>query len=107
GAGAGAVFNDELLTEPLRQPLSHQPRENVRRSAGCKTNDQVHRARWVILRLCKTRDDWKRGSTRCQMQKGPTGKLHGVTPEMPAPTLIELSVNLKTAKRLEFNIRDT
>ena len=36
GAGAGAVFDNELLAEPLRQPLAHEPRHDVGRSAGGK-----------------------------------------------------------------------
>jgi hypothetical protein len=55
GAGTCAVLDDELLTEPFRQPLSHQTPENVRRSAGCKTNDQEHRPGWIILRLRQPR----------------------------------------------------
>src|SRR5262245_48304139 len=39
GAGACTVLDDELLTEPFRQPLSHKTSENVRRSTGRKTND--------------------------------------------------------------------
>ena len=67
GAGACAVFDDELLSEPFRQPLSHQPRENVRRSAGCKTDDDAHGARGIILRLGGARDEWKRCGARCEM----------------------------------------
>ena len=33
-AGTRAVFDDEWLAEPLRQPLSDQPRDNVGRAAG-------------------------------------------------------------------------
>ena len=33
-AGARPVLDDELLAEPLRQPLTHQAREDVGRAAG-------------------------------------------------------------------------
>src|SRR6202040_3527970 len=31
-AGTRAIFNDELLTQPLRKPLPDEPRSNVRRA---------------------------------------------------------------------------
>ena len=43
-AGAGPVLNDKRLAEALRQPLSHQPRENVGRSAGAEADDPAHRS---------------------------------------------------------------
>ena len=39
-AGARPVVDDELLTEPLRQPLTHQARDDVELAAGRKADDQ-------------------------------------------------------------------
>ena len=36
-AGARPVLDDELLAEPLRQPLPHQPRDDVGRAAGAES----------------------------------------------------------------------
>ena len=33
-AGAGPVLDDEWLAKPLRQPLTHQARDNVWHAAG-------------------------------------------------------------------------
>ncbi len=49
-AGAGAVLDDELLAEPVRQPLRHQPRHDVERAAGGEPDDYPHRPRWIRLR---------------------------------------------------------
>lgn len=50
--GARPVVNDNLLTEPLGEPLRHHPRSNVGRTASGKSNDQAHRPRRVGLRRC-------------------------------------------------------
>ena len=42
-AGAGAVLNDELLAEAIRQPLPHQARLDVGGPAGGKADDDAHR----------------------------------------------------------------
>ena len=42
-AGAGAVLDDELLAEAVRQPLTHQARLDVGRPAGGKADDDAHR----------------------------------------------------------------
>jgi hypothetical protein len=68
-AGARPVFNDELLAEPLRQPLPDQAREDVGRVAGDETDDQSHRPRWIGLRPSEARQGRQRGSARGQMQK--------------------------------------
>ena len=44
GAGPRPVLNDKLLTEPLRQPLSHESREDVSAGAGGKADDDAYRA---------------------------------------------------------------
>src|SRR5215471_1440661 len=38
-AGAWSIFDDDGLTEPFREPLSHQPRDDVGRSAGSESHD--------------------------------------------------------------------
>ena len=38
-AGTWPVLDDELLAEPLRQPLAHQTRDDVGRAAGAKADD--------------------------------------------------------------------
>src|SRR5215467_8401248 len=50
GAGSWPVLDNELLTEPLRQPLSHEACENVGRAARRKAHDPAHRPRWIGLR---------------------------------------------------------
>ena len=48
--GARPVLDDEWLAEPLRQPLTHQAREDVVRTAGGKADDDAHRPRRIGLR---------------------------------------------------------
>ena len=76
-AGARPVIDDDLLPEPLRQPLTHEAREGVGPTAGGKANNQMHRPRWIGLRPCDPRDGRERSGARCQMQKSATGKFHG------------------------------
>jgi hypothetical protein len=42
-AGPSTVLDHERLTEPLRQPLARQTREDVAPSSGGKADDQAHR----------------------------------------------------------------
>src|SRR5262245_5569381 len=74
-----AVLDDELLTEPLRQPLTDQPCDDVAGAASGKADDNAHRPCRIGLRLRNPRDRRQRGSARGQMQKLSTvGKFHGV-----------------------------
>src|SRR5215831_17536088 len=41
GAGAAAVFDDDLLVETLRHCLCDEPRDNVERAAGRDRNDET------------------------------------------------------------------
>src|SRR5262245_47332795 len=76
-ASACPVLNNELLTEPLREPLSYQTRDDVARTAGAIADDDAYRPRRIGLRPRDTRHGWQRGSARGQMQKLPTvGKFH-------------------------------
>jgi len=75
-AGARAIFNDELLTQPLRQPLPDEPRGNVRRAGWSERHDQAHRPGWIGLRPRDARDCRQRGNARGQMQKISAGKFY-------------------------------
>jgi len=44
------IVDDELLAEPLRQPLSHEARNDVVRAAGGKADDDADRLRRIGLR---------------------------------------------------------
>src|SRR5262249_62054375 len=55
GAATWAVFYDELLAEPPREPRSDEPRENVGQSAGGRGGDDAHRPRRIVLRPSETR----------------------------------------------------
>ena len=48
GIGAGTVVDDELLAEPLRQPLRDQPRGGIGRSAGRIADENAHRPVRII-----------------------------------------------------------
>ena len=74
--GAWSVLDDELLAEPLRQPLSHQAREDVGASSRRKSDDDTHRPRRIGLRHRNPRHHRQRGSARGQMQKVSAGKFH-------------------------------
>ena len=78
-ASARAVFDDEWLPEPLRKPLTDQACEHVIRGAGGKRNDDAHRPCRIGLRPGDPRQGREPGSGRCQMQKLPAGKFHGLS----------------------------
>src|SRR5215831_14276206 len=75
GARARPAFDDEWLTEPLRQPLTEQARGDVGRAAGRVADDQPHRPRRIGLRRCNPRDGWQRSGSRDQRQKSSARKL--------------------------------
>src|SRR5262245_56784046 len=50
GAATRAVFYDELLAEPPREPRSDEPRKNVRQAARSRGGDNAHRPRRIGLR---------------------------------------------------------
>jgi hypothetical protein len=68
-AAARPVVDDEGLTEPFREPLTHQAREDVDRASGPNADDNAHRTRRIGLRPSGARDGWQRGSARRQMQE--------------------------------------
>src|SRR5205085_12695722 len=52
---ARTVLHDELLAKPLRQPLAHEPGDNVARAAGSKADNDPHRPRRIGLPACDAR----------------------------------------------------
>jgi hypothetical protein len=62
-------YRDELLPEPLRQPLTYQARNDVSGTAGRIADDDVHGPRRISLRRCTSRQRRKCGSTRGQMHR--------------------------------------
>src|SRR5262249_6871805 len=79
-AATRPVVDNELLAEALRQPLTHQTRDDVSRAGRCERNNQTHRPRWIGLRPRDARDDRQRGSACGQMQKISAGKVYVETP---------------------------
>src|SRR5262249_135708 len=77
---ASPMLYDELLAEPLRQPLTYEACEKVIRAAGCISNNDAHRSRRIIERRRDTRCGRQRGSTGGQMEKISTGKFHFESP---------------------------
>src|SRR5262249_12667851 len=76
GAPSRPVIDDELLTKPLRKPLTHQAGEDVLRASWRGTDDVAHRPRRIGLRPSSARHGRQRGSARGQMQKLSAGKFH-------------------------------
>src|SRR5262249_52151122 len=75
--GTDPVLDHELLPEPVRQPLSHQPRGEIATAARCKADDKTHRPRRISLRRRDARHGRHCGSAGGQMQKLPAmGKFH-------------------------------
>src|SRR5262245_36070023 len=67
GAATWAVFYDELLAEPPREPWSDEPRKNVGQSARGRGGDDAHRPRRIGLCPCDARHGWQRDSACGQM----------------------------------------
>ena len=75
-ARARPVLDDELLAEPLRQPLRHKTGGDVGRAAGGETDDNAHGARRVALRVCHSRDGRTADRDGCEMQELAASKFH-------------------------------
>src|SRR5260370_1429296 len=73
---ARTVFDDELLTEPLRQPLTYQARGNVGSSGWSIANDDAYRPRRIGLSPRDPRHGRQRGNARGEMQEFTAGKFH-------------------------------
>ncbi len=70
-AGAGPVLDHERLAEPVRQPLADKARQNVRRAAGAKADDDADRMRRITLRPGEARDGGQRDGAGCELQNVP------------------------------------
>src|SRR5438046_54447 len=77
-AGARAVLDDEWMSEPLRQPLTRQPRKDIARAAGRKPDDDAHWSRRIGLCPRDARDNRESSGARYQTQKFTARKVHGV-----------------------------
>src|SRR5713226_129364 len=66
-ASSWSVLDDELLAEPLRQPLSYQACHDVSGTTGGKSDDQAYWPRRIGLRPSEARHGRQRGSARCRM----------------------------------------
>ena len=67
GAGAAAVLDDDRLTDPLRQRLRDQARNDVEGAAGRNGHDQMDRPRRISLCAGDPWQRWKRGNAGCQV----------------------------------------
>src|SRR5215469_2830850 len=76
------VFDDELLTKVLRQPLTEKTCKQVRHTPRRKSNDQADRPCRIGLRPSSMRHGRQRFSAGGQMQKISAGKFHF---EPPSP----------------------
>jgi hypothetical protein len=113
GGCPGPVFDDELLAEPLGQPLTDQARGDVGGAAGGKTDDQAHRPRRIVLRSRQPRYGRQRGSARCQTEKISTGKFHlnlppashhSITSSARASSVVGISNNLDRFAHTAFRL---
>src|SRR5215831_4685564 len=77
GSRAWPVLDDESLAEPFSQPLGNETRPNVGRTAGRKTNDDMHRSGGVILGIRNVRCASKRRCAGSQKLESTTRQLHG------------------------------
>ena len=64
-AGAQPVLDDERVAEPLRQPLTDQPREDVVGATGSKADDHAHWLRRIGLCPSHARHGRQRDCPRC------------------------------------------
>jgi len=83
-AGAGLVLDDELLAEPLRQPMPDQARQNVGRAAGRIGDDPAYRPRRIIEGRGAAQTGKRCSQHAKQAQKVPTQ--HSLAP----PKLLEI-----------------
>src|SRR5215472_9132403 len=64
-----SVLDDELLAEPLRQPLSYQACHDVGATGGGKSDNDAHRPRRIGLRPSDARHGRQRSRAGGEMQK--------------------------------------
>jgi len=77
---ACSVLNNKGLPESIRQPLPHQARNNICRTARHVGNYNAHWPQWIGLRPCDARGGGQRGSARRQMQELAAVMFHGCPP---------------------------
>jgi hypothetical protein len=70
------VFDNELLSETLRQPPPDQAGNGVLPASGGKANDDAHRPNRISLRACDVREGGQRSGAPCDLQKLTTLKFH-------------------------------
>src|SRR5262249_35316231 len=70
-----SVLDDELLAKSLRQHLTYEARDDVRRTTGRKADDNTHWPRRIGLRPRDARDGGQHGSPCCEMQKPTAGEV--------------------------------
>src|SRR5262249_28543552 len=85
-AGARLVFDHDRLAESLRQPRSHDPRDDIGPAAGRKSDDPAQRPRRIGLRAGATRYGGKGAGGAREIEKSTAGKMHGA-PSPPAPAV--------------------
>src|SRR5258706_11683030 len=76
GGGARPVLDDELLPEPLGEPLTHKARDKVGPAARRVAHYNAHRTRRIGLRACNPRRGRERRNTHCQFQKPTPENFH-------------------------------
>src|SRR5262249_29579833 len=91
--GTWPVLHDEWLTEPLRQPLAHQPRGDVTCAGGGKSDNDPHGPRRIGLRGRDARDGRQHGAARSQMQKLSARKFQRKPPSHHSITSLARAMN--------------
>ena len=79
-AGAGPIFDDELLSEPLRQRLTDDTRDDVGRNSSRESDDDPHRPCRVGLRPDTAPSERQGESDRGQMKEFAAAKVHECAP---------------------------
>src|SRR5258707_3897938 len=77
-AGTGYVRDEKLLSNLFGQPLCDEAGGHVGWTAGRIRNDYAHGSVRINLRPGDARDSGERDSSRCQMPKLTTQKIHRV-----------------------------
>jgi hypothetical protein len=80
-AAARSVVDDDRLAQPLREPLTDQPRNDVGRAAGADEHDHGHRPCRPSLREGRARQRRQRAGAGSHAEKVSAGKYHADPPE--------------------------
>ncbi len=65
GAGTSPILDDELLSEPFRQPLGDETRRDVVRTSGGKADDNVNRPGRIGFRHREPRERQRGAADSC------------------------------------------